>query len=401
MVTAVGSTRDRVTWATYTYCGAWGWLLFGWGPAIGRLRDETGVSRGVSALHSVALSSGALLAGTVGVLLIRRYGRRAAMVGGALSIATGIGVLVLSSLLPLTLAAGLVIGAGGAVGLNAMSPVLAAHHPQWTSSAISEANAMAAALGVLSPLAIGAAVWAGWGWRSAVGVGALVAVAAAVLLARAPRVEAWVPAPRRTGASRSGALGLEFWACLGLLGCAIATEFATGFWAVDLLRTDKGLAAGAASAAVASFGAGMAVSRWRTTWLARRWTDRRLLGLALALAMIGWGLLWQPDAPAVAVLGLGVLGLGAGLHFPLGITLLMQAAPGRHDTATAYASVVAGLAGGAAPFVLGAVADRVGPHKAFVIVPVFLVVGLVLLAVSRRAALRGGRQSAGPSPAPA
>ncbi len=399
-MSAVDATRDRVTWATYAYCGSWGWLLFGWGPAIARLREETGVSRGVSALHSVALSGGALLAGTVGVLLVRRYGRRAAMVGGAVSIAAGIAVLGLSSLLPLTLAAALVIGGGGAVGLNAMSPVLAAHHPQWTSSAISEANAVAAALGVVSPLAIGAAVWAGVGWRPAVAVGAALALGAAVLLARAPRVEAWKPTPRATGTRRTGSLGLEFWACLGLLGCAIAVEFATGFWAVDLLRTDKGLAAGAASAAVAAFGAGMAVSRWRTTALARRWTDRRMLAAALVLAVVGWALLWQPDQPVVAVFGLGVLGLGAGLHFPVGISLLLRAAPGRHDTATAYASVMAGVSGGAAPFALGAIADRVGPHQAFLVVPAFLLLGLVLLGVSRRAALRARAPRMPASPVP-
>ncbi len=380
--------RDRITWAAYAYCGAWGWILYAWGPAMAQLRDETGVSRTVSSLHGVAVSAGALVAGTVGVILVRRYGRRAAMVVGLLAIAAGIGALMLSSMLPLTLAAGLVIGVGGSLGLNAMSPLLAAHHPDWTSSAISEANAVAAALGLVAPLTIGAAVWAGWGWRPAVAVGAFAAVAAALLIWRAPAGGAWGGETARTGEPAKGRLGLAFWACLGMLFCTVAVEFATSFWAVDLLRSHKGLGVGAASAAFAAFVAGMAVSRIVTPRLARRWRDRRLQAGSLVIALAGWALMWLPQHPAPAVAGLAVLGLGAGLHFPIGITLLMQAVPSRPDTATAYASVVAGVAAGSAPFALGAVADRIGPHRAFLIVPAVLVVAGGMLLVNRRAALQ-------------
>jgi len=66
----------------------------------------------------------------------------------------------------------------------------------------------------------------------------------------------------------------------------------------------------------------------------------------------------------------------------------MQAAPSRPDTATGYASVAAGLAAGSAPFVLGAVADRIGPHQAFLIVPVLLLCAFGLLLLNRRAALQ-------------
>jgi fucose permease len=213
-------------------------------------------------------------------------------------------------------------------------------------------------------------------------------VAAALLIWRAPDASAWSVQAARTVGSATGRLGLAFWTCLGMLFCTVAVEFATSFWAVDLLRTHKGLAAGAASAAFATFVAGMAVSRWRTPRLARRWTDRRLQAGSLVLALAGWALLWQPEHPAPAVAGLAVLGLGAGLHFPIGITLLMQAAPSRPDTATGYASVAAGLAAGSAPFVLGAVADRIGPHQAFLIVPVLLFCAGGLLLVNRRAALQ-------------
>jgi fucose permease len=208
------------------------------------------------------------------------------------------------------------------------------------------------------------------------------------MIRRAPAARAWGGQDSHAGDDAKGRLGLAFWACLGMIFCTVAVEFATSFWAVDLLRTHKGLAAGAASAAFAAFVAGMALSRLVTPRLALRWTDRRLQAGSLVIALAGWSLLWLPQHPVPAVAGLAVLGLGAGLHFPIGITLLLQAARSRPDTATAYASVAAGLAAGGAPFVLGAVADRIGPHQAFLLVPAGLLVAACLLLVNRRAALQ-------------
>jgi fucose permease len=70
--------------------------------------------------------------------------------------------------------------------------------------------------------------------------------------------------------------------------------------------------------------------------------------------------------------GLFVTGLGVSLHYPLGIARALAASGGRRDQAAARASLGVGLAVGAAPFTLGAVADRVGTHAAFLVVPALL-----------------------------
>ena len=50
----------------------------------------------------------------------------------------------------------------------------------------------------------------------------------------------------------------------------------------------------------------------------------------------------------------------------------MQASGGRPDRGAGRVSFAAGLASGAAPFALGALADRTGTHTAFLLVPVLL-----------------------------
>lgn len=376
--------RDATTRAAYAYAGTWGWFLYGFGPAIALLRVEQEVSRSAAALHSVALAAGALVAGTAGLWVVRRWGRRAAMVGGALTVVVGVFALVSTTLLPVTLAATLVAGVGGGTALNSMSPVLAAHHHETPSAALGEANGVAAVLGVLSPLAVGLAVSIGWGWRPAVLVTALLALGTVILIARAPGSAAWDGrrAARIAGADR---MDRTFWTCWAMLVACIGVEFATTFWAVDLLSTDKGLDVGTASACLAAFTAGMAVARLSTGALSRRWPDEWLLLAALVVSGCGWALLWGPPSPAVAVAGLALAGLGGGLHFPVGLTLLMRASGGQSDTATGYASIGVGIASGGAPFLLGAVADVVGTRSAFLVVPVLVAIAITLLvAVLRR-----------------
>jgi MFS family permease len=108
-----------------------------------------------------------------------------------------------------------------------------------------------------------------------------------------------------------------------------------------------------------------------------------LLG-ALALSAAGFAVFWLASATWLAVTGLVVLGLGNGMHFPLGIALAVAHSGGQPELAVSRASYATGIAFGVSPFALGAVADRVGPHLAFLLLPVCLAVAA--LVVSRLSA---------------
>ncbi|MFC5997877.1 MFS transporter [Quadrisphaera sp. GCM10027208] len=385
--------RDGLTWTLYGWLGTWGWFVFGFSPAVPLLRAEQGTSRSVAALHGTMLALGAVLAGWFGVALTRRFGRRAVISGGALTLALGVLLLVSGGGLEVTLPGALLAGTGGSTALNATSPALADHHGPAGAAAISEANAGAALVGVLAPLALGASVAAGLGWRPAVGVAAALGVAAFLAVRRLPpdpALDRPGPAPDRPDQAldRSGPpappagtprLGLRFWSLVGVLALGVGVEFSTTFWAGDLLQVRLGAAPGTAAAAVTGFVAGMAVGRLLAGRLALRFSPARLLLAGLLTAGAGWLVLWTAPTVPAAVVGLVVAGGGVALLFPLSVSLVMAASGGRPDLGSAAGSVGAGVAIGSAPFALGALADAVGPHQGFLLVPVLLLSAAALL----------------------
>ncbi|HEX5533263.1 MAG TPA: MFS transporter [Actinomycetales bacterium] len=363
----------------------WGWWLYSFGPAMVLLRDEQGTSRAVASLHGTLLAVGALLAGVLAAPMVQWFGRRRLLAMGCAGIAGGVVLLVTGPGLAFTLLAALVIGTFGSMAFNMTTPVLTAAHRETAPAAISEANAVAATVGLLAPLGLGAAVVVGWGWRAAAAVSAATALLTVAAVVRAGSSPAWSTRPVTRAAGRTP-FTLPFWAIWVALVACIGVEFASTFWAADLLMTEHGMPPGRAAAAVAALVGGMAAGRWVAAWAARRWAAAPMLTVALIVAGVGWLVMWVAPGPVTAVCGLALLGLGMSWHFPMTITLLIKAAgPGRTDSAAGLASVGAGIASGGAPFLLGALADRVGPHSAFGVVPVLLLAALVGLRVATRA----------------
>jgi MFS family permease len=165
---------------------------------------------------------------------------------------------------------------------------------------------------------------------------------------------------------------------------ALALENATTYWATDLVRDRTGAGAGIATATTAGLVAGMTLIRFVVGPLSLRVSPARLLAASFGVAVAGWAVLWTATSASVALAGLFLAGLGYGAQYPLGIALLLGAAGGATDAAQARATVGGGVAVGLAPFLLGALADAVGSHTAFLVVPVLAVVGGV-------AAVAGGR----------
>jgi hypothetical protein len=79
------------------------------------------------------------------------------------------------------------------------------------------------------------------------------------------------------------------------------------------------------------------------------------------------------------LVGFTITGIGLGLQSPLSIGRAVIAAEGQADRGAGLTSVAAGTASGLAPFALAAVADHVGVHTAFLIVPALMVIGIALV----------------------
>lgn len=392
--------RDRFTLTLYGGFVMWGWLLYSFNPSVPLLARELGVSNAQAGLHGTAMAVGAILAAAVTPRVVRRLGRRAAVVGAGAVLAVGTALLTTGTVLGVTLAGVVVIALGGNVMISASQAALADHHGPAASAAVTEANGVGSGVGLVGPLAVGACVAAGWGWRPAVAVTAVLAVGTAVLVRRLPPGGALGRGLRADGpgtvAPAAPAVRASRWFLVTIVA-AIAVENATTYWATDLVRERTGAGAGIATATTAGLVAGMTLIRFVVGPLSLRVSPARLLAAAFGVAVAGWAVLWTATSAPVALAGLFLAGLGYGAHYPLGISLLLGASGGRTDAAQARATVAGGLAIGIAPFVLGALADVVGSHTAFVVVPVVAVAG----GVAALAGARAWRRERPPVPVPA
>ena len=381
--------RDRLTLTLYGFFVTWGWFLYGFGPAVPLIASEQGITRAQAGLHGTAMAVGTVASAFLAPMLAIRFGRRATALAGGGVVVLGVALLMLGTTLPITLTAALVAAVGGNLMLSAAQPALSVHHGPAGPAALTEANAAGATVGLLAPLAVGLTVALGWGWRPAVGVVMLLAVAAALALLVLPRApslgkgQATVRVPGAVGRAQRR-FGPVFWLFLTALVCGVAVEFATTFWAADLVRDRTGAGDGLATAAVSALVAGMAASRFVVGPMSLRRAPEKLLLVGFVAAGGGWLVLWLATSPWVAILGLVLAGLGYGTHYPLALSLALRVAAARPDQGQARVAVGAGLAVALAPFVLGALADQVGSHRAFLLVPVLLAAGGVATALAHR-----------------
>ncbi|MFI9641951.1 MFS transporter [Micromonospora sp. NPDC051925] len=391
-------TRDSITWLTYAQLGLWGFFLYGFGPVVPLLRDEQGTSAAVAGLHSTAIAVGALLGGAAFAPLARRVGRGTASWVGLVGVAVGVTAFGTLRPLPATLASVVVIATAGMLVISGVSVVLTARHGEAAPAALTEANAACAGMGILAPLVIGASVAAGLGWRPVLAVEvaliASVALAARLFRVRLPQLPV-TPGPAVAGAVASGRLPRAYWIAWVLMAVTGSIEVCLSLWTADVLRSHAGMSSGGASGAVAAIVCGMFLGRLAGGRFALQWPPASLLLAALAVSLGGFTVFWLAPVGWLAVTGLVVLGLGNALHYPLAISIaLAVAGPAAADKAAGWASYSMGVGFGIAPVALGAVADGVGPHLAFLLLPGFIAAAALLT-------VRLGRALRTPTSAPA
>jgi predicted MFS family arabinose efflux permease len=384
-----GPRRDGLTTTGYLVLGTWGWFLCGFGVLVPLLRLEQDTTRAVGALHSVALASGALLAGMTATQLIRRLRRRRVLQLSAGLVVAGVCLLLVGSPIAVTLTATLIAGTGGAMMVNVAMPTLLDHHGAAGTSIIAEGNAVGSAMSLFAPLVIGATLGLGLSWRPAFVV-VVVLIGASLWRLRAvrigtPAVDAVSVAP----AAGVTPLPRRFWPAAMVVVICLGVEFCATTWSADLVRVRTDLGPGAATATISTLAGAMAVGRLVSGRLTLRHPTRTVLAGAMCLAGVGWAVLWTATTPFQAMLGLMITGLGLAGNYPLGMALALSRAPGQGDQATGRISAVGALAVGSAPFTLGALADASDLHTAFLVFPVLLVLALLTLLLGCRSTPAG------------
>ncbi|MBA3615320.1 MAG: MFS transporter [Rubrobacteraceae bacterium] len=384
-----GFARDSATWMTYGLVGFFAFMETVLGPIMPFLRRELDLGYTAASLHFSAFALGAVLLGFFGDRLVGRWGRRAALWGGAFGVAAGALVLVSSPNVAGTVPATFAMGICGALVLVTSQAVLSDRHGEWRSVALTESNVTASACAISAPLLVGASAALGLGWRAAL---LLPIVALCLLVARffslpmdlPPHpADDDVPADDRS-------LPPTYWALWALVALGVASEWCVGYWGADFLADGTGLTRPAAATSLTVFFAAMLVGRVASSRLARTLPPAVLLAATLFAALLGFPLFWFSPGIIFTLVGLAITGLGIGGVYPLGVSAAIASAPSNTDAAAARLAVGGGGAILVAPFVLGALADRVGIGTAFGIVVPMLLSALALALVAGR---RGRRTS--------
>ena len=370
--------RDRLTWVAYGMLAWFAYLQAAPGLVIGHLRDELHLSYSVGGLHVAAFAAGAMVAGVIAARLERGLGRRALFWSGAAVMGAGAIGLAAGHSAEVTVGSVLVMGFGGGLLFVTIQAALADHHGERSAVAIAEANVAASSAYVLliGVLSLMAALDAGW--RIALLASLVVPP---MLWASNRRLAIEAPAPSRVA---QGRLPGVFWIAAAMLFCTTAVEWCITAWGATFVEDATDVSTDTAVALMAGFFGGVVAGRIVGSRLARRHEPARLLAVALAVTAVGFAIMWPSTAPAQAVAGLVLLGIGVGNLFPMGMAVTVALAPGRTALASGRAVSVTSFAVLLAPLTVGALADATSLTAALGVVPVILVFAAVGLALVRR-----------------
>ncbi|MCX6426766.1 MAG: MFS transporter [Actinobacteria bacterium] len=364
--------RNHVFWIVTLQIAFTNFFMGGFGPAQPILRTEQHTSLTVAGLHGTALGVAAILSGFTGPKLAHRFGRAVTSWIGMIFFCVGAGLFVFLPPVQLTLAAILITGFGISTLINSSVTQLWDNNPEDASRAVSQSNAFGSIGYISGTLLIGTLVGVGINWRW----GLLLVIPAGLILFFFSRKSLVVEhLPDEHGPQR-GSLDRKFWvAWFGFIAC-ISTEFATTFWSAALLRDRLASSASISTLCIVAIGTGMGLGRWYGPIVLKRMPVDSQLKNILVTQLIGIVILWLSHVLWISLIGLLLNGFGLSMQFALSSLRLMGFSEARPDLAIARSSLAAGTAIALAPLFLGMLGDHLGISRAYLMMPVLIVIAL-------------------------
>ena len=370
--TRMGSKGERIFWAISLQVAVINFYLGGFGPAQPLLRAQQHTSLTIAGLHGTAMGIASIFAGLAGPRIVHRFGRASTSWMGMAIFSVGVLIFVISPPIQLTLFATLITGFGTSIVVNVMVTQLSHHYPRNPSRAISKASGIASIGYILGTLSAGIIAGTSFSWR----LGLLAVIPASIVLyILANKVIATDHTPDPIGHER-GSLNRKFWiAWVGFIAC-ISSEFAITFWSAALLRERLGSSAAYSTIYIMAIGTGMGVGRWFGPNLLRRFVLDSQLKIAITIQFIGFAALWFSHLFLFSLIALFAVGAGISMQFALAALRLIRFSEGRPDLAIAKSSLAAGIAIAGAPFIIGVLGDQFGISRAFILVPLLILIAL-------------------------
>ena len=311
--------RSQHTWLLYLTLAIFGFVINALGPVTPFLKAELNLSYTVTSLLFSAFASGMILTGLAGHVLVRRLGSGVlwlALFGMCLS---AIGLAVSQS--PwMTIIASFSMGCIGSLVPAVTSSSLSDEHGENRSAALSESNLIAAISSALAPLMVGWFSYTILGWRFALVLPMIAALA--LLFGMRNQVRLTGRAEGQEAAHANSKLPARYWVFWVMNILAVALEYCMLSWSADYLEHVAGLPTPVATQAISIFLAGWSRPYgWQPPCPALH-----LLPGGHRLDPGGFGrflLYWSAAAAWMPVVGLFLTGLGVANQFPLALSLAM------------------------------------------------------------------------------
>ena len=368
-------TRDKTFWTIALQVTILNFYLGGFGPAQPLLRADQGTSLTVAGLHGTAMGVAAIVAGLSNSRLVHRFGREKTSWIGMWLFCTGVLMFVSFRSVEFTLSATFLGGMGTSMVINNMVTRLSHHFKQATPLALPQSNGINSVGFVFGTIAVGTLAGTAISWR----LGLLLTIPATIILYFISRDKNRDPHDRDVSVRQSGKLSRTYWiACFGFFIC-ICTEFATSFWAAALLRDRVGGTASAATLAIVALGSGMAAGRWYGAIVLKKLKLDQQLITIIILQFIGFAIFWFSHSLIVSLVTLFVTGLGISMQFALCSLRLIGFSDKRPDLAIGISSLAAGSGIALAPFMLGVLGDIFGISRAYLMVPILILIALAIV----------------------
>jgi fucose permease len=123
----------------------------------------------------------------------------------------------------------------------------------------------------------------------------------------------------------------------------------------------------------------MALGRWYGGLLLKRFALDTQLLISIAVQFIGFVAFWLSHTMFISLISLFTIGLGVSIQFALASIRLISFSEGRPDLAIGQTSLAAGIAIAAAPFLLGVFGDSFGISRAYLMVPMLIIIAFVIV----------------------
>ena len=341
----------------------------GFGPSQALLREDQGTSLSVAGLHGTAMGVAAIIAGWLNSKMVHRFGRSNSTWIGLIIFSIGIVFFVFSPPVQLTLLATLIAGFGISVVINNVNTAGSHAFAERSHTAVAQINAVAIAGFVTGNFIIGTtANIIRDQWR----VGLLITI---------PFILGMSHIPDESGPQR-GKLSRGFWISFTGFFISISAEFATSFWSASLISDRTDASSAISTLAVIAFGTGVGTGRWYAGRLLKRFHADEQLKIALALQFVAFGLFWSSHILVFSLLTLFFVGLGISVQFPLFTLRMVAFSEGRPDLSIGKSSIAAGIAIASSPLLLGILGDNFGISRAYIMVPVLIALGFIMVLIS-------------------